>query len=229
MTYSLYLGDCLEYMKTMPDKSVEFAFVDPPYNVSKDYGTYKDNLSDAEYLEWCSRWIAELRRICLTFAVYPPKIHLLKFWNMIPENHQVICAWSPEGAFRGHFIHQYIPLLVPSRPVKRIKDHWWNVQVPGMGYFYREEKFDNPGQTSMDITNRVIDAFTVAGNTVLDCFMGIGTTGVVSVKNSRNFIGCEIDPKYFAIAEKRIKQAAAQPQLFTTNSRDVTETQGGLL
>ena len=227
MTYQLYLGDCLEYMKSMPDKSVDFAFVDPPYNVNKDYGTYKDDISEIEYFDWCQRWISELRRICKTFAVYPPKKHLLKFWNMIPENYQVICAWSPEGAIRGYFVHQYIPLLVPSKPLVRVKDHWWNVQVPGLGYFYREEKFGNPGQTSLDITNRIINSFTVTNDVVLDCFMGVGTTGVVCAKRKRNFIGCEIDPTYYAIAEKRIKEATLQPQLFT--SKPIEETQEELL
>lgn len=210
----LYLGDCLEIMRTMQDKSVDFGFVDPPYNVGKDYGTYKDNLYENDYFDWCIEWLSELKRICKTFAVYPPKKHLLWFWNQIPDHHQIICAWSPEGAIRNNFIHQYVPLLVPNKPIKRIKDHWWNVQVSGMGYFYKEEKFNHPGQTSLDITGRVIDSFTVSGETILDCFMGVGTSGYWSVKHERNFIGIEIDPTYYAIAEKRIKDAQAQPLLF---------------
>jgi len=45
------------------------------------------------------------------------------------------------------------------------------------------------------------------GATILDPFMGSGTTGVACVQTGRNFIGIEIDPDYFAIAEKRIKEA----------------------
>ncbi len=52
---------------------------------------------------------------------------------------------------------------------------------------------------------------TKEGDTVLDPFMGSGTTGVACVKLNRNFIDIEIDPQYFAVAEKRI--AAAQAQL----------------
>lgn len=213
MSVQLYLGDCLEVMKSMPDKSVDLVFVDPPYNVGKDYGTYKDDLPDDAYFEWCRVWLSEIKRIGKQVAVYPPKKHMLWFWNLLPEHHQIICAWSPEGAIRGNFVHQYIPLLVPNKPVKRTKDHWWNVQVPGMGYFYREEKFNHPGQTSLDITGRVIDAFTVEGDTVLDCFMGVGTSGVWAVTHGRNFIGIEIDPTYFAIAERRIKEAQEQLKL----------------
>jgi DNA modification methylase len=46
--------------------------------------------------------------------------------------------------------------------------------------------------------------------TIFDPFMGSGTTGVACMQLGRNFIGCEIDPTYFAIAEKRIRSAQAQ-------------------
>ena len=210
----LILGDCLAEMAKMKDLSVDLAFVDPPYNVGKDYGENKDNLPLDEYYLWCKQWIKELKRISYSIAIYPPKVRLLWFWNQIPENYQIICAWSPGGAIRSNFVHQYIPLLVPSKPVKRVKDHWWNVQVPGMGYYYKEEKFDHPGQTSLDITGRVIDAFSKEGETILDCFSGIGTTGYYCVKHNRNFIGIENNPTYFNIAEKRIHDARQQMRLF---------------
>lgn len=209
----LRLGDCLEVMRTMADGSVNLAFVDPPYNVGKDYGVYKDNIPEQEYFEWCEKWLAELLRVAETVAIYPPKKHLLWFWNRIPENHLLICAWSPEGAIRSNFVHQYIPLLVPNKPVRLIKDHWWNVQVPGLGYFYRELQTGHPGQTSEDITNRVIEAFTFEGQTVIDCFMGSGTTGVVCAKKSRNFIGIELDPTWYEYSERRIHDAQMQPSL----------------
>jgi len=51
------------------------------------------------------------------------------------------------------------------------------------------------------------------GGTVLDPFMGSGTTGVACVQTGRNFIGIEIDPGYFAIAQKRIEDAQAQMRM----------------
>lgn len=55
---------------------------------------------------------------------------------------------------------------------------------------------------------------SVAGETVLDPFMGSGTTGVACVRQGRQFIGIEIDPVYFDIACRRIEKALAQPDLF---------------
>jgi len=53
------------------------------------------------------------------------------------------------------------------------------------------------------------------GATIFDPFMGSGTTGVACMELGFNFIGCEIDPDYFSIAERRIKQAAMQEVMFT--------------
>lgn len=60
----------------------------------------------------------------------------------------------------------------------------------------------------------IIEKYTNEGNTVLDPFMGSGSTGIACVQLNRNFIGIEIDPTYFAIAQKRIHDAEQQPLLF---------------
>ncbi len=54
---------------------------------------------------------------------------------------------------------------------------------------------------------------TQPGDTVLDPFMGSGTTGVACVRTGRNFIGIEIDPAYFKIAQERIALAERTPDL----------------
>ena len=65
----------------------------------------------------------------------------------------------------------------------------------------------------MDITQRILKSFTLPGETVIDCFTGVGTTGVACVQTGRNFIGCEIDASYFEIAQRRIALAQKQPML----------------
>jgi DNA modification methylase len=55
-----------------------------------------------------------------------------------------------------------------------------------------------------------VDKFAKLGETIFDPFMGSGTTGVACAKTGRNFIGIEIDPGYFAIAQRRIEQAQWQ-------------------
>jgi site-specific DNA-methyltransferase (adenine-specific) len=56
----------------------------------------------------------------------------------------------------------------------------------------------------------LIEQYTKPGDTILDCYMGSGTTGVACVQTGRRFIGIEIDPGYFAIAQRRIAEAQQQ-------------------
>lgn len=60
----------------------------------------------------------------------------------------------------------------------------------------------------------IIERYTKTGDTILDPFMGSGTTGVACLKTDRKFIGVEISPEYHAIAQRRLEQAASQPSLF---------------
>lgn len=59
----LMQGDCLENLRLLPDQSVDFAFIDPPYNLGKKYNSYSDDLSIQEYFAWCDEWIAEIARV----------------------------------------------------------------------------------------------------------------------------------------------------------------------
>ena len=51
--------DCIELMRSMPSNSVSVVFADPPFNLSKKYLSYKDNLPYQEYVNWTQEWVAE--------------------------------------------------------------------------------------------------------------------------------------------------------------------------
>ncbi len=73
----------------------------------------------------------------------------------------------------------------------------------------------HPTQKPVALMGYLIRTYTNEGEVVLDFAFGSGTTGVACAKTGRNFIGIEIDPNYFSVAEKRIKVAVAQPLLFS--------------
>ena len=68
----------------------------------------------------------------------------------------------------------------------------------------------HPTQKPVELAAHFIKLHTRPGDTVLDPFMGSGTTGVACAQTGRNFIGIEIDAGYFAIAQRRIAEAQAQ-------------------
>ena len=59
----------------------------------------------------------------------------------------------------------------------------------------------------------LVNESTKQGETVVDLFMGSGTTGVACVNTGRKFIGMELDPGYFEMAKRRIREAQAQARL----------------
>ena len=72
----------------------------------------------------------------------------------------------------------------------------------------------HPTQKPEDLMNYLVRTYSNKGDTVLDFTMGSGTTGVACVQTGRNFIGIELDPGYFEIAQARIAKAQARPGLF---------------
>lgn len=126
-------------------------------------------------------------------------------------------TYNPQGLRRGLFNN--------SRPAKATK-------IMGHSVYGNERQFGfsehtnyprnllripngnndscHPTQKPVALYSYLIRTYTHAGDTVLDFCMGSGTTGVAAVKTGRSFIGCEIDPGYFAIAEKRITEAQWQ-------------------
>lgn len=76
------------------------------------------------------------------------------------------------------------------------------------------ERTGHPAQFPERLARDHIISWSNEGDTVLDCFMGSGTTGVACVNTNRNFIGIELDDNYFQIAQERINKASEQTRLF---------------
>jgi site-specific DNA-methyltransferase (adenine-specific) len=72
----------------------------------------------------------------------------------------------------------------------------------------------HPNEKPLGLVDHFISLHSTKGQTVLDPFMGSGTTGVSCANLGRKFIGIEIETKYFDIACRRIAEAYAQPRLF---------------
>ena len=75
------------------------------------------------------------------------------------------------------------------------------------------EAFKHPAIFPERLATDHILSWSNEGDTVLDCMMGSGTTGVACVNTNRNFIGMELDPRYFELAKKRIQNAMAKMEV----------------
>ena len=78
-------GDCLELFKKIPSDSIDVTFADPPFNLKKNYTSYKDKLTVNEYLNWCEQWLTEMVRVTKpTGAIF---VHNIPKWLTFYTTH----------------------------------------------------------------------------------------------------------------------------------------------
>ena len=205
---TLYLGDCLDVMKGMPDASVDAVITDPPYGVGKakwDFDVF-DLLEEAA--TECNR-ILKPSGVCFWFLATRFLPETIEATRAIPYRWQFIWYASNNMIHGDLGYAKYTACLVLSqnKAWRNMKDL---VDVPVVP----DPHNDHPTPKPMRVMRYLVSHAAKEGDTVFDPFMGSGTTGVAAVELGRNFIGIEIDPHYFAIAEKRIRQAQQQPLLW---------------
>lgn len=115
-----------------------------------------------------------------------------------------ICVWRKPGT---HGLTQ------ADREDSKITAQQFNDWARDIWSIRIDSDSPHPAPFNIEIPLRILALWSRKGDTVLDCFMGSGTTGVACVQTGRNFIGIEIDPTYYAIAEKRISEARAQERM----------------
>ena len=202
---TLHLGDCLEYMRGMANKSVDAVITDPPYGIAD---VWKGGSSHG----WGVARLATPKR---------------NEWDVKPDKQvfdEILRVTNKAVIWGGNYFELPISRgwLVWSKPERNFtlseaELAWTNISMPVRVFDFRRSDPDreHPTQKPVEVMKFSIEkAKLPAGSTIFDPFMGSGTTGVACVQLSHNFIGCEIDPQYYAIAERRIRDAQAQPNLF---------------
>jgi site-specific DNA-methyltransferase (adenine-specific) len=218
-TFTLHLGDCLEYMKTMPAGSVDAVVTDPPYNaINRESGglrSFDKGTADSASIELPIIADQFIRIVRGSIYVWCSDEQYTE-WTMLFKNAGLttrICAWSKSNP--SPMNGQYLWLSALELCVFSRKEH-----APFYKHCARPiwdgptERIDgHPTPKPLWLMKEQICASVPVGGIVFDPFMGSGTTGVACMQTGRNFIGCEIDPGYFEIAKRRIENAAAQPLL----------------
>jgi len=204
MTVRLYRGDCLDILPTLEAGSVDAVVTDPPYNVGLNYASTEDRRAD--YAEWCAQWFAELRRIAgrapITISVGQAN---LSQWAIIAPPDWWLAWWKPAAMGRCVVgFNNWEPIALYGRPRRQACDVIRACIVPD------PDVAGHPCPKPLEWATKQIEMLTQLGDTILDPFMGSGTTGVACVQTGRNFIGIEIDEGYFNIAKQRIEKAQAE-------------------
>jgi site-specific DNA-methyltransferase (adenine-specific)/modification methylase len=204
---TLYLGDCMDILPTL--NKVDAVITDPPYGINENS-----------------------KKVASRGNMAAPKDYGDFDWDKAPPPDELIELIRTKGKYQAFFGGNYFTLPPTScwlvwdklngdndfadcelawtnwpKAVRRLQWRWNGMIRQG-----NEERF-HPTQKPLEVMKWVIE-LCPKSETILDPFMGSGTTGVAAIQMGRKFIGIERDPKYFEIACKRIKLAVSQPQLF---------------
>ena len=203
----LILGDCLEIMPTLG--RVDAVVTDPPWNMA-----FFQN-DDKPWPEY-AQWLADLNRQYLETAPNAAVVFLSS--KAIPFVSHVFQGWQPFAACKNFSQMSSSKDTIPNAfdiGFARINGcftgtgrNWFVCNTAGM----LKDRTGHPTPRTLDAMTSVLD--WLDAKTILDPFMGSGTTLVACQKLGRHGIGIEIDPDYFEIACKRVEEAARQPDLF---------------
>lgn len=225
---TLLHGDCLELMKGIPDNSIDLVVTDPPYSMKHSKGgctnatiknKWKGNFKagntvvnfDADIT--FSEWLPEVYRVlknkshCYIFCNDKNIQDLLNEATKCGFKESNILVWIKNNATPNRYYMKNLEfvLFLYKGNAKPINNFGSKCAV---------EVKNIVGKAKLHITQKPVELLemyirnsSAENETVLDPFMGSGSTGVACINTGRKFIGMEIDKEYFDISVKRIAEA----------------------
>jgi site-specific DNA-methyltransferase (adenine-specific) len=226
---TLYCGDCLDVLAALSDDAFDVTLTDPPWELSKtavairSTGGVAPRRQESHTLkagavgEWSGGAIRELLRVvrgdCLILAGYKELGKLLALCDPV----RGVFAWHKPNGAPGRFYPAALDLSFIVWTAKKSNlygyQHWpsmvFSVPFPPAGCFASERVVDHSGkavhpcQGPVKLYTELLRPFA-AGTTVIDPYLGTGTTALACIDRGLPCVGVERDPKYFDIAVRRI-------------------------
>tara|TARA_R100000656_G_C3911939_1_gene121052 strand:- start:14 stop:709 length:696 start_codon:yes stop_codon:yes gene_type:complete len=226
----LYNADCLNILPTLADQSIDLIITSPPYEDIAGAGytaVNKDVLFLKLYSEFLDKIFNEYKRILkpngqLFFNIKSKTLkktlrtpHWIEFTNgfqsLIFKSYII---WKYAGSFdstksRFHLDYEIIYHLSKGNDIYLNQDSKHHDPLSSVWYVphnIKKEDRVHPTQMPLPLADRILDLTARPGDTVLDNFMGSGTTGIAAKKKNLEFIGIELHKDYFDLAKNRINE-----------------------
>jgi site-specific DNA-methyltransferase (adenine-specific) len=197
-------GDCLEILPLLEPESVNLVLTDPPFNAGKEFAN--DSLGESEWEQFCLR---------LSDSMLP-----FTDSNIVIETGKNDFAMI--GAFAEKHLYRFAIALNYTNSMRQGTvgyNNWGLVYWLGRGKCYKRYKdridaplenttkqFTHPSPKTIKHYKKLCEMFSIQEHTILDPFLGSGTTAVAAKQLGRKCIGIEIEKKYLDIAIERLRQ-----------------------
>lgn len=212
-------GDYKDYIDDIiKDNDNVIIVSDPPFNIGYGYDVYDDNKPEEEYLSDMAELFSKapsvvihypetLYKIAIKMGVAPMKVVSWVYNSHVPREHRDIAFFNIMPDF--NLVRQPFKNPNDKRVQQRIAKgiqgaklyDWWNInQVKNVS----SEKTEHPCQMPLEVMKNIVGILP-SDATIVDPFMGSGTTGVACNELNRKFIGIELSENYYNIAKERLK------------------------
>ena len=203
---TLHLGDCRDILPTLGP--VDAVVTDPPYGIGAANGIGKVTKEGSDFRAAHTQWDAET----------PPSELMAALLAM--SKWQIIWGGNYFGLPPSPCFFVWDKIQPEQFTLAMAELAWTNIKKPAKIWRWKSQSINggdpkhHPTQKPLGLMEWCLGHLPDA-KTILDPFMGSGTTGVACALMGRAFIGIEREPSYFDIAVRRIEEAYKQPRLFT--------------
>ena len=215
----VYNADCFNIIAQMPNDYLDLVIVDPPYGDGIGYGRNGKEIlnNEDESINYCFL-DAILPKMKQDTSLYLFSNH--KFCYQIKEyavsngyNYRMLCVLVKNNIGMGYgFRNQYEVCLVLEKG--KAKYNLNDVSNVWKMKHIAHDDNSHPHQKDYDIIRKIILHSSNPGDLIFDGFMGSFSTAIACHKEKRNFIGTELDPKWFAMGQTKLDNLQAQITLF---------------
>lgn len=212
MINKIILGDCMDYLKNIPDKSIDLVLTDPPYGINADKGVGGNNLGKVKKYDdnWDSETpkkelFAELLRIGKNIIIFGGNY----FTDKLPlGNHWIV--WDKIGEVNQEGVNfSSCELLWTNIKKNNVKKYF----VRQIGFINDGDDRFHPTQKPYRLITEIIKDYSKENDLILDAFSGSGTVCCSAKDNNRRFIGFEINEKFYKKSIDRLNGIRSDGQI----------------
>jgi len=219
-------------LPSLKDKSWDLFFSDPPYN--RDYNKpsgigekpakktknkkyYSDKMTPEDYKKWCVNWFLESKRVS-NIQIFTPGRTNFMMWCSIEEPYDYLTWYKRNAQSGGKASHlsRDEPILIYGKPKKKFRESVFDIYVINGFLRNQADDFDmiHPAPKSINLWSRIIEEYQP--KSIIDVFLGSGTTAEICEKMGIPWLGYEIMNEYIPDIEKRIKNGIEQHKYYKT-------------
>ena len=196
MINKIILGDCMDYLKKIPDKSIDLVLTDPPYGINADKGIGGNNLGKVR--KYDDNWdmktpdkkiFDELLRVGKKVIIFGGNY----FADKLPVNGHWL-VWDKIGEINQKGVNfSSCELIYTNIPKNNVKKYF----IRQIGFINDGDDRFHPTQKPYRLISEIIKDYSEENDLILDAFSGSGTVCCVAKDLKRKFIGFEINEKFY--------------------------------